>query len=227
MIIEFAGLPGAGKSTVALQLLDALDTEGAGALAGDSLAADPGVLFLARLRSVVRHPRFVASVLRYAWRSPRPASERWLLLRMIVVSLHRFDEAKALGRSKPVIFHEGIVQRSFLALVEANSVGAEADVERYLRHAPRPDVVVWLRVDPLTCLERIVCRERGVPKRLSSLSSGAVVERFTQGEAMFDQVLRDLRSTGDTVIARIDGTASNVLEQVVHALEPFPMTFGQ
>lgn len=221
MIVEFAGLPGSGKSTVAAGLLTALETEGAAPIAAADLATDPGTLYSGRLRAVARHARFAAAVARLAWRSPRSRRERCFLVRTVAVMLHRFDESKKLDETRVVVFHEGMVQRSFLSLVEAEGVGSQADIDRYLRHAPRPDVVVLLRVSPHMCLDRLERRARGVPERLSELSTHDAVERLRDAGKIFDLMLRRMVSEGDsTNVLCVDGEGQGVLNRVVEALQP-------
>lgn len=221
MIIEFAGLPGSGKSTAAAGLLTSLADAGASPIAAADLAVAGGTLKLGRCAAVARHSQFAGDVARLAWRSPRTARERWLLLRTVAVTLQRFDAARALVPARPVVFHEGIAQRSFLALVEAHGVGSQNDMARYLRHAPRPDVVILLRVDPSTCLDRLARRERGLPARLVGLSVHDVENRLDEADTMLARVVHGLDPTRDvTNVIQVDGEADDLQELVLQALEP-------
>ena len=79
-------------------------------------------------------------------------------------------------------------------------------------------MVVLLQVDPETCLARIAGRTRGVPNRLSGLSDDALGQRLAEAAWMIEQSLQRLVADGTTRVVRLDGSADDVLEQVVNTV---------
>ncbi|HEX5510968.1 MAG TPA: hypothetical protein VFX41_04590 [Actinomycetales bacterium] len=212
MIVEFAGLPGAGKTTLREQLRRELVARDVPVLAahllGTTAAAPAGPLRRAAARGagLLAQPRVTAwgvAVLADRGRSWR---ERLFALRLLAVTL---DNHRWLRRQDPqslVLVDEGFAQRAMLLLA---GTGREVDLaraQRYARAVPVPRVVVHVRLDPSESVRRTAGRDRGLPARFARLSGDVLLSRLADAAAVLDVVVSELGRRGARIV-EIDGTA--------------------
>ena len=196
MIIDFLGMPGAGKSTLAVALNSALKERRVAVTASENGGSAPlGVPPLtkwARRRfkagSLLGNPGLVVASVSVTLSSGRLG--HWPMF----VNLCGRDWA--LRQSKPegiLLLHESSEHRLCIALALANKSCLET-VKRFLTHMTWPDAVVYLRVDPELAVERVRQRlldleiEFGAREIAADLNSGWR-NRYSQAA---EQVIRTL-----------------------------------
>lgn len=217
VLVEMAGLPGSGKSTLHQELRRRLVDRGLdmppGSLLPDGLpgASSSRITRTARtvgrrLHTATSERRAVSSALRTLATSPRSASEKVQALRFTLVTL----ETHRLARTSPMaplcLVDEGILQRSFLLFVERDRVADQGAVEAFLHRCPLPDLVVWVDAAPEIALERLASRDRGLPPRLTGLSHDEALERLAAGDQLIRSGLDVMRASG-VAVATVDSTA--------------------
>jgi shikimate kinase len=230
MIIEFIGLPGAGKTTLRRQLTDIL---------GDG---EPGVRTDAdsgRARSGSGRLRRYASYCVAAWRwrtairisaiclasSRRPWREKLFALRLLVVSLGRYHAAQS-RRTPIVMMDEGFIQRCFTVLVDGPEEVSGEMVRRLASAGPHGDMVVHLKIDPEVALRRLSVRQRGLPPRFAMLSHAELLATFRMADRSFGEIAavvsHDRRHPADVVVVESDdvATANKLLRNALDTARP-------
>lgn len=194
MIIEFAGLPGSGKSTAAEHLAKAAAKRGITVLTARHLS-EPVSSFpfwprlqqrLALARSVITHPRMAVVLTLGLVRSPRSRFEKWYSFRHVIVTVTLLRRARLVTDPNTLtVLHEGMCQRVFQAFVDGRGVADRRTVRQFLRHVPLPDVIVGLKVPPETALARVRSRGHGgLSDRFDDLSDAQLHERLADGQQL-------------------------------------------
>jgi hypothetical protein len=122
------------------------------------------------------------------FRSSRPRVQKWSALKYVMVSLLEIDHARRDRSNTLYVITEGMVQRTFLLLVDGDRVKAEQDLSRFVRLAPFGDVLVHVAVTADEAIARLDSRERGTPPRLASLDARILAARLTEGDALMGRV---------------------------------------
>lgn len=206
-VVEFVGIPGAGKSTLAAAVAAALEAE------GRPVVTRPGAPSVARkVRSVVRYRDAVWAALHVLARSTRPMPQRVQALRLVISSLEQYDVADADPSDAVHLVGEGSLQRLFLLHVERELV-RRAGWQRFVTSAPTADVVVLVDTPPAVVRERLGTRDRGLPARLVGLPGAELDDLLGESSRLFDDALRLLDGThrGSVVRTADTGDAAVVL----------------
>lgn len=199
MIVEFAGLPGSGKSTLHRELGAALTAE---AIPWGLPSALPSSR-LRQVRTAIRCGRVLISAALLLARSERTVRERLAALRWVAATLDRQRSARA-QPSTVWIFDEGIAQRVFLLFVDRTGAADHERASRFLRMVTPPDVVAVVRVPPAVALERLERRSPGLTARFQRLDQDARVERLEEGAVLLDDGLADAWDASVSIV-RLDG----------------------
>jgi hypothetical protein len=163
-LVEFLGLPGAGKSRLCEEIGQALRRSAqpvtlhlrhaSGGLA--RLATAGGLAAFA-----LRHPRTVRCSLR-GIRAAAPADRAWLTRTW----LKRSALATRLQRAPGIhLIDAGVVQALWSFASRISDRPLEAALDALVERAPLPDVLIQLDVDPPQLRQRLDCR----PRQLSRL----------------------------------------------------------
>lgn len=199
MIIEFAGLPGSGKSTAAEHVAVAATQRGITVLTPRELS-EPTPQFpfllglqhrLALARSLLTRPRMTAALTLGLVRSTRSWYEKWYSFRHVVVTVTLLRRARRVtGSNTLTVLHEGVCQRVFQAFVDALGVADRRTVQRFLRDVPLPDVIVALKVQPETALARVRSRGHGgLSNRFNDLSDAQLHQRLEDGQQLLLRIV--------------------------------------
>jgi thymidylate kinase len=206
VIIEFAGLPGSGKSTAAAHLITlahayGLDTRTAADLRQvRSSRAPTWVRKLLRpatdLLSILTHPKLSWTIFAALNSSKRSRAEKLYAFRHVLVTIRALRAAnRDNGASTLTVFHEGLCQRAFLSFVDGEGAAGTEATRRFVRSAPKPDVVVVLQVPPDLALTRVAGRGHGaLSYRFEQLSREELLERLAEGQRLLLNVARQLAS---------------------------------
>jgi thymidylate kinase len=197
MIVEFAGLPGSGKSTAADKLLK-LMTERAVPARRLPLAPSPQVdrrlprpvqealLAGGRTATMISRPTMLTALVSGLRVSERSRAEKWFAFRHAAVTAHAFERAGRMSQELPIfIAPEGICQRAFSVFVDGAGVADLQVVRRFVEGAPRPDIVILLQVAPRIAYQRLVSRGYGaLSYRFDGLSEPELMQRFEAGHGL-------------------------------------------
>jgi hypothetical protein len=180
MIVELAGAPGTGKTTLSAAVRDGLAEQGFHAMSREealALCLARGGRARAALAFGVRHGALAARVLAAQARRRAPWRERSTgLCRFARDAAHHALLARHLGTREAVVVAEGLVQRVVGLYVSAHDGPRAQDVAAYAARLPRGiGAVILVRSPAETCVARVAAR--GLPRRLSG-GAAPDVERF-------------------------------------------------
>lgn len=213
MIIEFMGLPGSGKSRLHEGVRRIIEERGfvvwdpdqmwnsirkhkektaANGLTGSAKFIIREFLNLfPRLPHIFRfcrkHFRFVLGIFWMILRNPSAVRTRVLLLKYLLIDICQYATVNAHnGKSKIVLVDEGFIQHIFTNLVR-KSHGRDFQKEHwYIRNAPLPNVLIYVRTSPETCLQRM--QDRGFPRRLQNEPIEVIKTMLSTGNELFEFV---------------------------------------
>ncbi|HET7847382.1 MAG TPA: hypothetical protein VFL72_07810 [Acidimicrobiia bacterium] len=229
--IEFLGVPGSGKTTVAAAVVSA--TEGAVTLedAVRSAVADRGrdttsktvarfsrssssrlwkgvyarstERFDALGRFLTTHPRVMETVL--AAQRERKDRDRGqeLVLGWVLNLMARFQLATEIDHYPIVVIDEGFCQRAVALFGYGFSPADEPLLGEYLAAMPLPDIVVLVETPLATCAERL--DRRGWSERVAGLSPDVRRGFLETSSALVNTVFDRVETLGVASI-RVDGT---------------------
>jgi|GEM_PF-4085752 len=182
MIIEMAGPPGAGKSTVAKLLKAALEEKGLTAYWAEQAEAEyisrskvlaPLTKAWNALRGTFQNPGLVWPTLRAQFSRQLPLRYRAWIFKVFLWTLarHRLLKVK-LPPEEIAIFDAGLLHLS-VSLFTSEKLPATAEgIIRYVRRLPQPDLLVYVNAPLDLCLQRL--ENRTLPLRLQALEGEAV-----------------------------------------------------
>ena len=209
VIIEMAGIPGAGKTSLHIGLLNEMSN--VGLIASE---CNPGLRvqrggpvakatrWIPHITTMVRYRGALAIALRAIQAGSRPFPERLQALRLLTVTLDRYRSIRRSRAPGIVLLDEGVVQRCFLIFVEADGVYADS-LEEFLTQCPSPDGVLFLDVEPEEALRRTQDRKIGLPPRLANLDSSEAVKRLEEGAILLGRASEHLARNRHTDICRV------------------------
>lgn len=189
MIVEFVGLPGAGKSYLARRLVETLQAQGMDAslptAAVDETVSAPQRLArktLLAVREALARPRLTSRAIRDVRAGVRTArkdsigrSLQWLMTSRLLADARRRDGIH--------IFEEGLLQAMW-------SVGIRGDVTPMIDSAgsTRPDLVVVVDAPPALVSGRLNARSSR-HSRLQRLEGRAAEDELTRGAELLQRIL--------------------------------------
>jgi thymidylate kinase len=237
MIVEFAGLPGSGKSTAADRLLELMAEEGVPAKRLP-MAPSPKVdkwlpqpvkkalLAGGRAATMISHPTMLSALVIGLGASERSRAEKWFAFRHAVVTAHALERAQNVSRELGhFVAPEGICQRAFSVFVDGAGVAQTRTVRRFVEGAPRPDVVIVLQVDPQIAYQRLVSRGYGgLSYRFDGLGEPELMQRFEAGGRLLTDAANHL-ATVSTPPVRITVLDADDLEAALDRLRSETVPF--
>jgi thymidylate kinase len=185
-IIEFTGLPGAGKSTIARAFRPLL--------------------------AEARGPQVPPASRRGSARVYGAAASLFLSVRPLAVNdLHRclkIIEAYNVyrdGLGVPLLLEQGLIQRLWSALADRmgyspNKLEAFVGI---LGEAP-PDVIVWVKTAPQTAAQRIIARPRG-NSRYERMAEPEITERLEAAGQLYENLIDLYRRHSAAAILELSG----------------------
>jgi hypothetical protein len=243
-VIEFMGLPGAGKTTGA-----ALLRRGAG---GGSRSCVPledafwaasrreaaGVLkpLLLRMPRVIRSPlvgpmsrldlghlllsrecAFFEVVFREMKCLPDSRQRQSFLYALLIHGVQREVVERHFPRGLPVVAEEGLAQRAMTLFGYRPEEVEGSRVAAYAGAMPKPAAVVWVDTAPAVCADRLA-RRRQPPFPLQSLPAAQWPSQLALGRRVLATAAEELRAAGVPVLA-VDGGTDDLAQRVARVLE--------
>jgi shikimate kinase len=215
VIIEFMGLPGAGKST--LHRRAALGFQDMGLRVVDGRYLNSQIIGLSRPRARrIRRILYYLPVVRFYHRtfwlvvghlvkSRRTLRDKTHAFRWMLASARRYMMAVGEGEAM-VLLDEGPMQRAFTFFVDhGGQVHAQA-ARSYMKMVPLPDVLVFAKVDPEVTLQRLSQRPRWLPKRFTDASPEQLLRVMSDGQAMFEGMLEEARGRNPEIVTIVVDT---------------------
>ncbi|MCX6995980.1 MAG: AAA family ATPase [Kiritimatiellaeota bacterium] len=236
-IIEFMGLPGAGKSTLARVLLAELRQRGLSMRSNEEAVIhcvrrrDDGILMnvIKRLPFGVwepiagsryallefqlfssAHTPLLGLVFEILNRDPvPPALQQCILYALYLHYAERQLLETHLGEGESVVVEEGVAM-GLLALLGSLPPGkpCEEDIERYARDMPASFGVVWVDADPAICAARLRRRPQ-LPLPWAACSDEALLAHLEYGRHILDRAAAEFRRRG-TPVCRIPNSEAAV-----------------
>jgi hypothetical protein len=203
-VIEFVGLPGAGKSTITRALPEAWPT---------SRNTDPPPLPLARRLWLYRHAlAFMLSLRPLQWRDAGRLGK--------LAAELRFYERTSAG---PLVIDQGMIQKLWSILLFRRSY-SHAALERLVAAlAPTAaDVVFWLDTAPDLAAERLVARNGG-NSRLQKMPEPEVKSGLVAGQGLYTMLIEIYRRHAASRIIELSGTepVEAAAAQIIAAVAEF------
>ncbi len=163
LILEFVGLPGAGKTSVAEQLIPLLRSRGIAC--ADRQLVFPGspsraVRYAKLAAFAARHPRILLSTLAYALAVRPVTSERMRCALTLLIWAHRLKMPRT-RRFSLVLLHEGLVHNAWCVLLRGtlwSDNAQRAAVRNALSCVGLPFAFVYLDVALDVAIERVGSR---------------------------------------------------------------------
>lgn len=189
VVIEFAGLPGAGKTSVADRV--SIPHAGRRDITSLNLPLRPETWRVAR----------AAFALAFSIRPWKPS----YLLRAIrlVLALRCYGE----GKHRLVIMDQGLVQKLWSMVIETRSYSARRLEDLVRALSPfMADQLVWVAVPHHLAAERIVNR-RGGNSRFDGKAYDGIVNRLQHLESVYQHIIGLFHSHIDLPVVPLDGEA--------------------
>ena len=211
MYVEFVGLPGSGKSSVLSALIkkSAKSTVPCRSLKEVAnktyaeLSQLPGYLkrkpghgwFFGMLTFAHQYPEAFRTLFENS------ISDSWVNLNVMeLLGQYYFAQSADLGH-QPILCDEGFLHRGAVSFLQPNCY---SDLDTYLKHIPRCDVVIHIDLDVETSLARCKSRPKGLPRTYRPLSEAEVIEQMDQLQKLHQLCLHQQEEAGVRVI-RVDG----------------------
>lgn len=225
MIVEFAGLPGAGKTALhrrAIERLRAFDVsvwparsveDIHGSAAHDTLdshLADPTLkghsLLWSKLRKVTSLAQTIVQFRRLIgiaiWhlikrhRTPRDKLRSLQRLRMILENQRRV-RAQTVAE-QIVLLDESVVHNVLNIFVDGISDIDLKAVRCYIHAIPRPHVLIYVKVDPVIAQQRCATRVRGLPKNMQAFTLERAHKAMTDSQEVLNMLVEEFQASKGT-----------------------------
>lgn len=227
-IVEFTGLPGSGKSTIAHALAELLRTRGfvvSEPTWHNDHASRPTVRTLRKaslaVAAAVRDPLLAGSLLRSLARSRQPTRRE--LLQLAINALYLGETTRdCSGSSGFHVFDQGMLQQLWSVLYRA---GDGNNAERYyadqLRGRDAPTRVVMIDT-PLGAVQRRLLARTGGASRFERhlLATGpqAVLDRAMFAQRRVEALANALHAAGSARIMRVSGAGDLPVRHAARAI---------
>jgi thymidylate kinase len=203
MIVEFIGATGAGKTTLARGLVNrgipARRVRMATDLVTDRLGRrwieDPHAINLLAdvsalpsfIRSFGRDRDFVRFAFDRLWRHAPSTSAKVNYLRNIVRKLGMHEMTRKADSETAFLVDEGTILMAYQLFVYSDAPFTKADLERFVRLAPLPDVIVHVKAPTDVLLRRAMSRPDR-RRELAGRDAPEVERRIARAVELFDAV---------------------------------------
>lgn len=194
MIIEFAGIPTSGKSTMAARLRSELDQLGVGTRAAERARGVRGLSAVGRawVPLVTGTCGLVAA--------PRTHQDRLFFVRRLVHASRVWPAGR--HGDDVVILEESFRQRAMSLFTRGDQ--DDRLVRLYSGRCPRPDVLVLLRLDPTAFEDRHAARSHALSDHLRLKTGAERVKALTVAAAAIEKAAGPLVNDPQVVVWALD-----------------------
>ena len=208
LVLEFVGLPGAGKTTIAARLLSELRARGLTCTERRDRDARRGraLHHLRRAAFLLRNPKLVTGSLRFAARA-RPISFGRLARAIKLTTWARALRSYAGSEVEVVVLDQGPVQDAWSVTVPAtvwDEAAMRAIVGPLVQTIGVSRAFVYVTVDIDTALQRLRQR-RGVSSRFDHLSADVARGWLVRYERSLSSIAEYAIIAADAPVVRVDG----------------------
>ena len=197
MQLELVGCTGAGKSTLAANILKTAQADGFEIMLADDVAlrqlgwcgTSPG-----RLRSVALHAAALIACVTDGWqyrdfirsahgvlRSAKiPLCQQCNQFRKVLKQLGRYELVRQRSQElRPILVDEGTVHAAHNLFVHVNREAADEELQSFAECVPLPDVVIYLKSGEEHLIERTLRRGHPRIRELTHQSVSSFVHQAT------------------------------------------------
>jgi len=104
-----------------------------------------------------------------------------------------------------IFFDEGLVQRSTMFINKfTNYDGNKNTILNYLENIPVPNVIIYLKTEPMVCLQRMMVRRKGLPIRLKKYSEAEVKKTYYTLNLHFEEIKRWSKEKRNSTLIEVD-----------------------
>jgi thymidylate kinase len=228
LILEFVGLSGAGKSTVAEALLSRLRCQGYTCVHRHDIGGQgvPRPLHFSRLAAYfIRHPALLSGSFHLGRTAPRLTLSAFREAIRFYVWSYRVALGRKLGPDI-VVLDQGIIQEGWGLVVRQTGLEPAAIVQatkEIVRGARVTYALVYFDVDRDLAARRIAGRTAG-ESRFDSMDQVAAQRLLETHEPLLKELLLDVAGTFGLPVLRVDARRSvdDLIEELVGFIEKLP-----
>lgn len=204
MIIEFVGKQGSGKTSAAEKFAD--DNALPYIYGNVRYEIDNGLFrrSVLRTRSILHHPRLIGVGVRARLQGPSNKA----VLSAVMLAARTSERLRSSG---PGVYDEGPRHRIASAFMRDETINLVKWAKSLGSALPQPDVIVWVRCDPVVAQHRYELRNQKNNRRIPKLSSGLVLKQAER----YDQAISHLLKGR---VVEVDSTSASS-EEIVIELE--------
>jgi thymidylate kinase len=229
LILEFIGLSGAGKSTVAEALLSRLRLQGYTCVHRHDIGgqAVPRPLHFSRLAAYfIRHPALLSGSLHLGRSAPRLTLSGFREAIRFYVWSYRVALGRKLGPDI-VVLDQGIIQEGWGLVVRQTGLEPSAIAQatkEIVRGARMTYALIYFDVDRDLAARRIAARTAG-ESRFDAMDQVAAQRLLEVHEPLLKELFRDVAETAGLPVLRVDARASvgALLDELVGFIEKLPV----
>lgn len=104
-----------------------------------------------------------------------------------------------------IFFEEGFVQKSLMFIPVQGKILPDSDpLSLYLQRVPLPEIIIFVQVEPKTCLKRMTQRPEGLTHRLENVDDRTILSFLNSIDEHLNQVRDLLHDNPDTRMIEIN-----------------------
>jgi hypothetical protein len=214
VIVEFVGLPGAGKSTICTALRKSLSEQGLPVWTRQDYWSfgreGKGVLcnalrYFGLMKTVAMNvPLILQSTL--SWRktlSVFSLGYKLFVLKCFLMTVHEREVLRRLQHSGVALVDEGALQRAYTIFFHFGALPDTPKLATYVSRIWPPDILVYLKISAASALARLQSRE--LPVRMQQMSAEQKAVMLKDGEKFLERLVDMAKGRPESTVLEFDG----------------------